>query len=189
MSPSVRRANAGRPRRAPGGGRTPGAGRTPGGGRGPGAGRGPGGGRARRAGPLGRPAWLAPPIGAALIVGLASAASLAQATEWIFLAASLVFSLCEGFVLAVVGYTWSRRGVGAAMLAAAVTAVVAAPIRWEVAIYTRRGLTAPQPIDLLSDLLVSFAWGALAGAASATVLHRKLGALVADAEGRFRPRR
>jgi hypothetical protein len=135
---------------------------------------------------MGLQAWLAPPIGVVLIVGLAAAASLAQSTEWVFIAASLVFSVCEGFILAVVGFTWSRRGLGPAMLAAVVTAVVAAPIRWEVAIFTRRGATAPEPIDLLTDLVVSLAWGALAGAASATILRPKLAAIMSDAEARFR---
>jgi hypothetical protein len=140
---------------------------------------------------VGRRAWLAPPIGVVVIVGLASAATLAQSTEWVFIAASLVFSLCEGVVLAVVGFTWAHRGVGAAMLASVATAVVAAPLRWEVAIFTRRGVSAPEPMDLVVDLAVSVAWGAIAGLAGATILRPKLAAIMQDAENRFgsRPRR
>jgi hypothetical protein len=136
--------------------------------------------------PIDRRAWLAPPIGATLIVALATAASLAQATESVFVAASLLFSLCEGVILAIVGYIWwSRRGIGAGILAAVVTAAVAAPARWEVAIFTRRGLSAPQPSDLLSDLLISIVWGAFAGLAGATILRPRLAALMHDAEARF----
>src|SRR5438067_1738057 len=97
--------------------------------------------------------WLSPPIGAAVIVLLAAGASLAQATAEIFIAASLVFSLCEAVVLALVGFAWSRRGIVAAMLAGAATGGVAAPARWEVTIL-RYGLPLPQA-DLLEDLLVS----------------------------------
>src|ERR1700694_4269313 len=79
-----------------------------------------------------RSAWLAPPIGIAVIVGLAFAASRAQATPEIFIAAALVFSLCEGVVLAVVGWAWSPRGLLRAVVAAAATAALATPIRWEV---------------------------------------------------------
>ncbi len=127
-----------------------------------------------------RQAWLAPPLGAALIVALAAAASLAQASPEVFIAASLVFSLCEGVVLAIVGFNWSRRSIAAAILAAAMTAAVAAPARWEVAILMRPGQLPPQPVDLLTDLLVSIAWGAFAGLAGATVLHRKLATLMHD---------
>src|SRR5580704_16079670 len=75
--------------------------------------------------------WLAPVIGAVIIIGLAAAATYAQATNEIFLAASLLFSLCEGVVLAFVGFAWSGRGVYFAALAGAVAAALAAPGRWE----------------------------------------------------------
>jgi hypothetical protein len=127
--------------------------------------------------------WLSPPIGAVVIVGLATAASLAQSTEAVFVAASLVFSVCEGVVLALVGYAWSRRGLVAAMLAAAATAAVAAPARWEVSLL-RSGLPVQQT-DLLADLLFSIAWGALAGLAGATVLRPRLANLMHDAQHRF----
>ena len=94
--------------------------------------------------PIDRRAWLALPLGVVIIVALAAAASLAQATESVFVAASLVFSLCEGVVLAIVGFIWwSRRGIPAAILAAVVTAAVAAPARWEVTILTRYGQSVP----------------------------------------------
>jgi hypothetical protein len=130
-------------------------------------------------------AWLAPPIGALIIIALAAALSLAQATEWVFLLASLVFSLSEGFVLALVGFTWSRRGVVAAILAASVTAAVAAPARWEVRFFMRYGEPIPQTRDLFADLAVSVAWGAFAGLAGATVLRPKLAALMKDDRERF----
>ena len=133
-------------------------------------------------------AWLAPPIGAAIIVALAAALSLAQATDWVFLLASLVFSLCEGVVLALVGFTWIRRGVVAAVLAAAVTAAVAAPLRWEVRFFMHYGQPIPQTLDLLTDLAVSVAWGAFAGLAGATILRPKLAALMKDDQERFTPR-
>jgi hypothetical protein len=130
-------------------------------------------------------AWLAPPIGAAIIVALAAGASFAQSTEWVFLAASLVFSLCEGVVLAIVGFAWSGRGLIAALLAGGATAAVAAPARWEVSLL--RSGQAVLPTDLLADLLVSIAWGALAGLAGATILRPKLAALMSDAQQRFSP--
>jgi Na+/proline symporter len=136
--------------------------------------------------PIDRNAWLAAAIGVVAIVALAAAASLAQATEAVFVAASLLFSLCEGVVLAIVGCTWwSRRGIRGAIVAAAATAAVAAPIRWEVTILTHYGQTVPQQADLASDLLVSIAWGAFAGLAGATVLRPKLDALRRDAQARF----
>jgi hypothetical protein len=140
--------------------------------------------------PIDLRAWLALPIGVLVIVVLALAASLAQATEGVFVAASLVFSLCEGVVLAIVSFIWwTRRGLPAAILAAVVTATFAAPVRWEVNILARNGQSAPIPSDLLTDLLVSIAWGAFAGLAGATVLRPKLAALMRDAEARFTPRR
>jgi hypothetical protein len=120
------------------------------------------------------------PIGVVLIVAFAAAASLAQASQEVFIAASLVFSLGEGVVLAIVGFKWSRRGVAAAMLAAALTAGVASPARWEVRLLMQSGQAAAQQLDLLVDLLVSIAWGAFAGLAGATVLYRKLATLMHD---------
>jgi len=139
--------------------------------------------------PIDLRAWLAVPIGVLVIVALAAGASLAQATESVFVAASLLFSLCEGVVLAIVGFIWwSRRGIPAAVLAAVVTAAVAAPARWEVTILAHYGQSALSSTDLLSDLLVSIAWGAFAGLAGATVLRPKLAALMRDAQARFSPR-
>ncbi len=97
-----------------------------------------------------------------------------------------MFSLCEGVILAIVGFTWSRRGLIAAMLAGAATAAVAAPARWEVTL-----LRSGQPVlpaDLREDLLVSIAWGALAGLAGATILRPRLGTLMHDDQQRFTPR-
>jgi hypothetical protein len=114
---------------------------------------------------------------------------LAQAGQSVFVAASLVFSLCEGVILAIVSYIWwSRRGVGVAVLAAVVTAAIATPARWEVAILARQGLSSPQPADLLADLLITVAWGAFAGLAGATILRPRLAALMHDAEARFTTR-
>jgi hypothetical protein len=129
-----------------------------------------------------RSAWLAPPIGIVVIVVLAFAASRAQATTEVFVAAALVFSLCEGLVLAIVGWTWSPRGRVAAAVAAAVTATLAAPARWQVA----STIQPTPPMDLAVDLLVSLAWGALAGLAGATILRSKLGALMQNDRQRFR---
>jgi TctA family transporter len=127
---------------------------------------------------MNKTAWLSAPIGAVIIVGLATAASFAQSTTAIFIAASLVFSLCEGVVLAIVGYSWSRRGLAKAVLAAAATAAVAAPARWEVSLL--RFAQPVLPMDLLVDLLVSIAWGALAGLAGATILRPRLAVLMRD---------
>jgi len=139
--------------------------------------------------PIGLRAWLAVPIGVVVIVLLAAGASLAQATEGVYVAAALLFSLCEGVVLAIVGYIWwSRRGLPAAILAAVVTAAVAAPARWEMTILAHYGQSALASTDLLSDLLVSIAWGAFAGLAGATALRPKLAALMRGAEARFTPR-
>ena len=121
-------------------------------------------------------AWLAPLIGAAVIVGLAAAASFAQATPEVFIAASLVFSLCEGVVLAVVGYVWRERGPALATLAGAITAAMAAPVRWEVAL--ARTAQPVQPTSLAADLVVSMAWGALAGLAGATILKKRIATLM-----------
>jgi len=142
-----------------------------------------------RPAPIDVRAWLAVPLGVVIIVALAAGASLAQAAESVLIAASLVFSLCEGVVLAIVGFIWwSWRGIPAAILAAVVTAAVAAPARWEVTILTRYGQSVLAPTDLLSDLLVSIAWGAFAGLAGATILRPKLNALMRDAQTRFTPR-
>ena len=127
-------------------------------------------------GRAGRGAWLAPIIGATLIVAMAAAASLPQATPEIFVIASIVFSLVEGIILAFIGCIWSSRGTVAAVLAAAITAVLAAPGRWQVA-QARTGIT-PQPMDLVIDLAVSVAWGAFAGLAGATILRERLSALL-----------
>jgi hypothetical protein len=132
--------------------------------------------------------WLAPPLGLIVIVGLAYAAAGAQASPEVFVAAALLFSLCEGVVLAVVGWTWSGRGVLSAVIAAAATAALAAPARWEIgslAGYVR----GQQTTDLLMDLLVSTAWGAMAGLAGATVLKARLTALMHTEEERFTRRR
>jgi hypothetical protein len=135
---------------------------------------------------LGRRAWLAPIFGATLIVCLGAAASLAQATTEVFVAASIVFSLAEGVVLAFVGYLWSRRGVGFAVVAACMTAMLAAPGRWEF-VYARYGRTI-QTSDMVTDLLVTLAWGAFAGLAGATVLRTRIAALTHSNEERFRER-
>ena len=127
---------------------------------------------------INKTAWLSAPIGAVIIVALAALASFAQSTTVILVAAALVFSLCEGVVLAVVGYSWSRRGLIAAMLAGAATAAVAAPARWEVSLL--RFSQPVQPTDLLTDLLISIAWGALAGLAGATILRPRLAVLMRD---------
>ena len=42
----------------------------------------------------------------------------------------------------------------------------------------RSGQLPPQPVDLLTDLCVSIAWGAFAGLAGATVLRRRLATLM-----------
>jgi hypothetical protein len=124
---------------------------------------------------VGRRAWLAPVFGAAIIVALSAAASFAQATSEVFIAASLLFSVCEGIVLAFVGYAWNRRGVYAAATAGAAAAALAAPGRWEFALI--RFSQPVQPTDLVADLVVSIAWGALAGLAGATFLRPKIAAL------------
>jgi hypothetical protein len=125
-------------------------------------------------------------IGGTVIVLIGAAASLAQATPEVYVAASLVFSLAEGVVLAFVGYLWSRRGPGRAALAGCVTALLATPGRWEFAA-VRYGQKL-EPTDLLTDLLVSLAWGALAGLAGATVLRPRIAALTHSQEERFGPR-
>jgi len=121
-----------------------------------------------------------------VIVLVGAAASLAQATPEVYVAASLVFSLAEGVVLAVVGYLWSRRGPRLAALAGCITALLATPGRWEFAA-VRSGQKL-EHTDLLIDLLVSLAWGALAGLAGATVLRPRIAALTHSQEERFGPR-
>jgi hypothetical protein len=124
-------------------------------------------------------------IGGTVIVLIGAAASLAQATPEVYVAASLVFSLAEGVVLAFVGYLWSRRGPRLAALAGCITALLATPGRWEFAA-VRYGQKL-DPTDLLTDLLVSLAWGALAGLAGATVLRPRIAALTHSQEERFGP--
>ncbi len=131
--------------------------------------------RARRASPkprLGRGAFLAPIIGATIIVTLAWAASLEQATPEVFVAASLVFSIAEGIVLAFVAAVWSARGLWAAVGMSVVTAVLAIPGRWEVA-YGRTG-QMPQYTDFAVDAGVTLAWAIFAGLAGATILKDRL---------------
>lgn len=125
---------------------------------------------------MGRGAWLAPILGATLIVVFAWAASLEQATPEVFVAASLVFALGEGVVLAFVGTVWSARGVPLAIGIAVLTALLATPGRWELA-YLRTGQNA-QLMDLLVDLGVTVAWGAFAGLAGATILRDRLTTLL-----------
>jgi len=123
-----------------------------------------------------RTAWLAPIIGATIIVTLAWAASLEQATPEIFVVASLVFSITEGIVLAFVGTVWSPRGVLVAVAVAMLTAVLATPGRWQLAML-RTGQT-PQTVDLAADLGVNLAWAAFAGLAGATILRERLSRLL-----------
>src|SRR5207237_93112 len=104
-----------------------------------------------------------------------------------FVAGSIIFSLAEGVVLAFVGYLWNPRGVGFAALAACVTAALAAPGRWEFAL-ARYGRPL-QTTDLVTDLLVSIAWGAFAGLAGATILRPRIAALTHADEERFREKR
>src|SRR2546423_1680241 len=103
--------------------------------------------------------WLSPPIGAAIVVAVCVAGPPARATPEILIVASVMFSVCEGVVLAFVGYAWSRRGILGAVFAGAGTAAVAAPARWELSLL-RNAQPVPQS-DLLSDLVVSLTWGAL----------------------------
>lgn len=121
---------------------------------------------------LGPTAWLAPIIGATVIVILAYAASLEQATPEIFVAASLVFAIAEGIVLAFVGAVWSARGLPWAVGLAVLTAVLATPGRWEVA-YLRTS-QRPQMVDLAADAGVTLLWAVFAGLAGATVLRERL---------------
>ena len=120
--------------------------------------------------------WLGPIIGATIIVVLAWAASLFQSSPEVFVAASLLFSLGEGIVLAFVGAAWSSHGVAVAVVIACITGVLATPGRWEVA-YLRTGV-APQTIDQLTDLGVTLAWAAFSGLAGATILRKRLLALL-----------
>jgi hypothetical protein len=121
---------------------------------------------------LGPVALLAPIIGATIIVLLAWAASLEQATPEIFVAASLVFAIAEGIVLAFVGAVWSVRGLPWAVGIAVLTAVLATPGRWEVA-YLRTS-QRPQLLDLGSDAAVTLVWAIFAGLAGATILRERL---------------
>jgi hypothetical protein len=115
---------------------------------------------------------LGPIIGATLIVILAWGAAQFQATAEVFVAASLAFSILEGIILAFVGAAFSSRSVVVGVIAACITALLAAPGRWEVA-YLRNGQSL-QPMDLLIDLGATIAWGAFCGLAGATVLRRRL---------------
>ena len=120
----------------------------------------------------GRGAWLAPIIGSTLIVVFAWAASLQQAAAEVFVAASLVFALVEGIILAFVAAVWSARGLAWAVGMAVLTAVLAIPGRWELG-YLRTG-QRPQLTDLSSDVAVTLAWAAFAGIAGATILRERL---------------
>jgi hypothetical protein len=148
------------------------------------AGRAPRVGRSRRNGrPIGRrpseapqrpgrAAWLAPIFGATIIVVLAWAATLEQATPEIFVAASLLFAVAEGIVLAFVAAAWSARGLPWALGLAVVTALLATPGRWELAYL--RTTQRPQLTDLGIDLAVTVAWAIFAGIAGATILRERL---------------
>ena len=120
--------------------------------------------------------WLGPIVAATLIVFMAYAASMFQATAEVFVAASVVFSLFEGIVLAFVGAGWSSRGVPFAVVVACITGVVATPARWEIA-YLRTGVN-PQMPELLADLGLTLAWGAFTGLAGATILRERLTTLL-----------
>jgi hypothetical protein len=130
----------------------------------------------KRAGRTDRRAWFAPIPAVTLIIVLAWAASIFQSTAEVFVAASLVFSLGEGIVLAFVGTVWASRGPAIATVVAAITAVLATPGRWEVA-FLRTGQN-PQMNDLLLDLAVTVAWGAFAGLAGSTILRERLQTLL-----------
>jgi hypothetical protein len=119
---------------------------------------------------------LGPILAATLIVVLAWAASIFQATQEVFVAASLLFSLFEGIILAFIGAAWSSRGIPTAVVVACITAVLATPGRWELA-YLRTGVN-PQMNDLLLDLGVTLAWAAFSGLAGATILRERLAALL-----------
>jgi hypothetical protein len=119
---------------------------------------------------------LGPIIAATLIIVLAWAASLFQATSEVFVAASLLFSLFEGLILAFIAAAWSSRGTAIAVVVACITAVLATPGRWELA-YLRTGVN-PQMSDLLADLGVTLGWAAFSGLAGATVLRERLTALL-----------
>jgi hypothetical protein len=125
-----------------------------------------------------RAAWLAPILGATIIVTLAWAASLEQTTPEIFVVASLVFTVTEGIILAFVGCIWSPRGVPVAVGVAVLTAILATPGRWELAML-RTGQT-PQTLDLATDLAVNLAWAAFAGLAGATILRERLSKLLPE---------
>jgi hypothetical protein len=121
---------------------------------------------------------LGPIVAATIIVVLAYGASLFQSTPEIFVAASLVFSLGEGIVLALVGAAFARNGAPVGTVVAMIAAVLATPGRWEVA-YLRTGLK-PQMLDLLVDLGATIAWGAFAGLAGSTVLRERLQRLLPE---------
>jgi hypothetical protein len=115
---------------------------------------------------------LAPVLGASVIVTLAWAASLEQATPEMFVAASLVFAIVEGVVLAFVGASWSSRGLVWSAAVAVIAAVLALPGRWELA-YLVTG-HQPEILDLAEDAGVTIAWAAFAGLAGATIFRERI---------------
>ncbi len=119
---------------------------------------------------------LAPILGATVIVVIAWFAAQEQATPEIFVAASIVFALLEGIVLAFVAAVWSGRGIVWGVGMAVVTAILATPGRWELA-YQLTAQT-PQLKDLAIDAATNIAWAAFAGLAGATILRDRLLALL-----------
>jgi hypothetical protein len=73
---------------------------------------------------------------------------------------------------------WSPRGPALAAVAGAITAAMAAPARWEVALFRTSQPTAA--VQLLLDLAISIAWGAFCGLAGATVLRKRIATLLGD---------
>jgi hypothetical protein len=115
-------------------------------------------------------------LGTTIIVTLAWAASLEQATPEVFAAASVLFALGEGIVLAFIGAAMSARGLAWAIGLAMLTAILATPGRWEVA-YLNTGQRPPLT-DLGIDFVVTVAWAMFAGLAGATVLRERLRTLL-----------
>ncbi len=127
--------------------------------------------------PLGRGTLVSPIICASLIVTFAYAASLLEAAPEIVAAAALTYALLEGVVLAFVGGIWAARGLGMAIAVALLTALIATPGRWGLG-YLHAGGRTPPLTDLLQDLGVTILWAALAGYAGATLLRRRVSALM-----------